>query len=211
MALVVGGSSPHAERSTRGSRRRRQWRSMVAPHCTHGLLSWVSHANAKLRMDRGSVLLPARGTLVCLLRGALAPGVAPRTLAITMKYKLIPAALHNFAHSFVSLMNYVDEEYLIDLVPRLLAESPDGKIRIAFPSGHIAPPASYPETLVKSVGYRAASLAAHLESHQTSLAAVGGGLWVVLQAREGSPEGWACSVEATDERGRLHSISVAHA
>jgi len=31
-----------------------------------------------------------------------------------MKYKNIYSAIHNFGHSFTSLMNYVDGDYVID-------------------------------------------------------------------------------------------------
>ena len=41
-----------------------------------------------------------------------------------MKYKHIDAVLHNFGHSFVSLMNYVDDEYILDVLPELARHSP---------------------------------------------------------------------------------------
>ncbi len=129
----------------------------------------------------------------------------------TVKYKLIPAAIHDFAHSFFSLMNYVDDEYLIDLMPGLLAQVPGGHVTIAFPSGRIEPAWAYPSVLVKSIGDWADALRDHLKSHRVSLDAIRGELRVAAIRDLRAPRGWRCSVEATDDRGRNYSIPVEHA
>jgi hypothetical protein len=46
------------------------------------------------------------------------------TVGGAMGYKRIDSAIRNIAHSFVSLMNYVDDAYIIDLLPKLLRETP---------------------------------------------------------------------------------------
>lgn len=60
-----------------------------------------------------------------------------------MKYKNIKSMLHNFGHSFVSLMNYVDGEYAIDLLHAALKALPQSRIEIHFPSQRIEPAADY--------------------------------------------------------------------
>lgn len=42
-----------------------------------------------------------------------------------MKYKHIYSAIHNFGHSFTSLMNYVDDDYVIDELDKIHAEGHD--------------------------------------------------------------------------------------
>lgn len=124
-----------------------------------------------------------------------------------MKYKAIPAALHNFAHSFVSLSNYVDGQYLIDVVPGVLADAPSGRITIVFPGRRIEPSGSYPVSLVKSVEYWADALPKHLESHGISATTLGD-IRVIMERWAGT---WRCLVEATDDRGRSYSVPVVHA
>ena len=45
-----------------------------------------------------------------------------------MKYKRIYSAIHNFGHSFTSLMNYVDGDYVIDELVKIHSQGYDIKI-----------------------------------------------------------------------------------
>ncbi|AWY00274.1 hypothetical protein A8139_09885 [Marinomonas primoryensis] len=47
---------------------------------------------------------------------------------LAMKYKNIKSAIHNFGHSFVSLMNYVDEDYVIDEIGKIHKQGYDIEI-----------------------------------------------------------------------------------
>ena len=54
-----------------------------------------------------------------------------------MKYKHIAGAIHNFGHSFTSLMNYVDGDYVIDELAKIHAEGKD--IEVDWLSGRFKP------------------------------------------------------------------------
>ncbi|MBK6387119.1 MAG: hypothetical protein IPF71_10110 [Rhodoferax sp.] len=50
-----------------------------------------------------------------------------------MKYKHVASALHNFGHSFVSLMNYVEGEYIDDILAKFAREAPRKKYELTSP------------------------------------------------------------------------------
>jgi hypothetical protein len=71
-----------------------------------------------------------------------------------MKYKHLPSALHNFGHSFVSLMNYVDDEYIVDVLERIAREEPSHEVAINFATGLTEPKRAAESTAVaKSIRY----------------------------------------------------------
>jgi hypothetical protein len=47
-----------------------------------------------------------------------------------MKYKILKSVAHNFSHSFVSYMNYVDHAYVIDDLLKLARNANGERIRI---------------------------------------------------------------------------------
>ena len=134
---------------------------------------------------------------------AIVAGGGPVNLVLLdrlVKYKLIPAALHNFGHSFHSLTNYVDDVYIVDLI-RELVSNPDRKIAIAFPSGQITPPGHYPAPLIQSIGYWSTSLPKHLASHKVEGAVKN----VRLEFQRALPK---CTVYAEDDRGKTYEVPV---
>ena len=82
-----------------------------------------------------------------------------------MKYKHIDAMLHNFGHSFVSLMNYVDDQYVLDVLPELARNAPGYEIDINFSNGQVSPPGEYPALFHKSISYWKDWLPGHIANH----------------------------------------------
>ena len=121
-----------------------------------------------------------------------------------MKYKNIDSMLHNFGHSFVSLMNYVDGEYIIDELDKLARSVPGNEIRIDFSSGSISPEATYPERLHKSVQYWMDWLPKHMRSHNIEPSAIGPVSFRFRLVKLGHE----VIVEATDDRGTSHKKFV---
>jgi hypothetical protein len=119
-------------------------------------------------------------------------------------YKRINSAIHNFAHSFVSLMNYVDGEYIIDLLPKLLRETPGHEIRFSLIDGTISPKRDFNPTFLKSVGYYRNRVASHLESEDVNPETIRS-LDFILFADMNGP---ICRAEAVDDRGVAHAASV---
>lgn len=124
-----------------------------------------------------------------------------------MKYKHVPSMLHDFGHSFMSLMNYVDGEHAVDLLQYALKRVPEKRLEIHFPSRRIDPPSEYSAKLCKSVGYWADSLPGRMASHGVSGDAVLDiTLVVFMDAR-----GMHCKVQAADDRGKAYDVLVSEA
>jgi len=122
-----------------------------------------------------------------------------------MKYKRINSALRNFAHSFVSFNNYVDGAFVVDVLGDVLAKAPGARLEIHFPEGRVSPAGSYPEMLLKSVGYYAAGFTKQLAAEGVEANALRDTRIVVF----GDRLGMHVDVIATDDRGRNHEIHVA--
>ncbi|MFN9366936.1 MAG: hypothetical protein ACK6CE_19330, partial [Planctomycetota bacterium] len=119
-------------------------------------------------------------------------------------HKRINSAIHNFAHSFVSLMNYVDGEYIIDLLPKLLRETPGHEIRFSLLDGTISPQRGFHPAFMKSIGYYRNRVASHLESENVALDIVRSFEFILFADINGP----ICRAEAIDDRGVVHTESV---
>jgi len=56
-----------------------------------------------------------------------------------MKYKVIKSTAHNFGHSFVSLMNYRGDDYVMSHLARLVVETGESTLSVDLLSGQAAP------------------------------------------------------------------------
>jgi hypothetical protein len=123
-----------------------------------------------------------------------------------MKYKHIDSALHNFGHSFVSLMNYVDEKYICDLLDAAARDSVGSEVRINF-SGEVAdlPECSEPQ-LAKSFEYWKTWLPELLERQNVTPSSLSS---IVLRYRL-TRMGREILMEAVDDRGKHHKVLVQH-
>jgi hypothetical protein len=123
-----------------------------------------------------------------------------------MKYKHIDSALHNFGHSFVSLMNYVDNTYICDLLDEMARTSTGSEVRINF-SGEVSdlPPCSAPQ-LSKSFEHWKAWLPKLLEQQNVNPAKLNA---IVLRYKL-TRMGREILIEALDDRGKKHNVLVQH-
>ena len=121
-----------------------------------------------------------------------------------MKYKHVASALHNFGHSFVSLMNYVEGEYIDDILAKFAREAPRNEIRINFADGSVEPAMPVTLKLSKSIEYWREWLPKLLESQGVSAAAMGPVLIRYRLTRVGKE----VIVEAADDRGVSHKVFV---
>ena len=88
-----------------------------------------------------------------------------------MKYKRIDSAIHNLGHSFMSGMNYVDDDHVMYDVAAAVRRAPH-ELWINFSTGEIRPEANYPQRLLKSVALYQHGLAEHLRKHDVDPAVV---------------------------------------
>ena len=116
-----------------------------------------------------------------------------------MKYKHIHSAIHNFGHSFTSLMNYVDGGYVIDELADMHAQGLD--IEVDWLSGSFKPAAFVSGRIRSSIGYWKDRLPNHLRRHEIEPAALTQ-LLFVWPAREGK------QMLAVDDRGKSYRVYV---
>lgn len=116
-----------------------------------------------------------------------------------MKYKHIHSAIHNFGHSFTSLMNFVDGDYVIDELARIHAKGHD--IEVDWLTGQFRPANFASPRIQKSIGYWRDSLEKHMVSQNVDLKALSElkFRWPVRQRKH---------MVATDNRGKEYKIYV---
>ncbi|MEW9900967.1 hypothetical protein ABWL39_20295 [Chitinivorax sp. PXF-14] len=121
-----------------------------------------------------------------------------------MKYKHIDAMLHNFGHSFVSLMNYVDDQYILDVLPELALHFPSYEIDINFANGQVSPAGEYPEVLLKSIAYWKDWLPKHITNQRLEAERLSD---IRVRYRL-TKMGHEIIVSTTDDRGKEHKVFV---
>ena len=120
-----------------------------------------------------------------------------------MKYKRIPSMAHNFGHSFVSLMNYVGKDHIVDEIHRVLACIPE-PLRVNFLDGTITPQSAQSDLLAASVQMYQSSFSRHalspdvdptcIQQLELSIAPTGAGIQV--------------TIEVQDDRGKHYHVPI---
>ena len=120
-----------------------------------------------------------------------------------MKYKHIPSMAHNFGHSFVSLMNYVGKDHIVDEIHSILPHLQE-PLRINFLDGTITPQNARSDRFAASVQMYQSSFARHALSHgvdpnsirqlELSIAKTNTGILV--------------TIEVQDEQGKYYRIPI---
>jgi len=121
-----------------------------------------------------------------------------------MKYKNIKSVLHNFGYSFFSLMNYVDDEYIVDIVAKLIRDIDCHELKIHFPDGGLVPQIDCPEKLKKSIGYWSDGLPGHAQSQNVDIGKISDITLVVRLTHSGIQY----FAEAKDDRGTEYNIPI---
>ena len=116
-----------------------------------------------------------------------------------VKYKHIAGAIHNFGHSFTSLMNYVDGDYVIDELAKIHAEGKD--IEVDWLSGRFKPADRATPRIAKSIEYWRDTLAKHLRSHNVDPKAI-------VELKFQWPARHRKRMLAIDDRGKEHKMYV---
>ena len=116
-----------------------------------------------------------------------------------MKYKNINAAIHNFGHSFTSLVNYVDDDYVMDELSHIHAKG--HSIEVNWATGEFQPSSFASVRITKSIACWRDSLAEHLLRHNVDLAALTA-LRFVWPARDRK------YMAAIDDRSRSYKMYV---
>jgi len=121
-----------------------------------------------------------------------------------MKYRILKSVAHNFSHSFVSYMNYFDDDYVIEDLLRIVRNAESGRVSICWlPDSQ--PPAGLTPRILKSIAHYKAWLPSHIANAGADLAAI----------REFKPEIFlkpnkqiAVEAHLIDDRGKEHVANV---
>jgi hypothetical protein len=135
-----------------------------------------------------------------------------------MKYKRIGSAAHNYAHSFVSLLNYGPDNYVMSYLAHAAFTSGEPELRVDLLSGEAGPEALLVEPVRQSVGWYVQRFPEYLESMSVSVDAVRRATLRVrfdLARRSESvrhPRSirypFEAVVEVEDDRGKVHVGTV---
>ena len=119
-----------------------------------------------------------------------------------MKYKNIYSAIHNFGHSFLSLMNYVEGGYVIDDLMDIVSKGCD--IEIDWLARTFTPQEEVTPRIKKSMDYYVADLKRHMQSQDVDVDRI---LALKLHwPAQGRKYMWA-----RDDRGKTYKIYVSEA
>lgn len=128
-------------------------------------------------------------------------GVIPLSL---MKYSVLKSIAHNFSHSFVSYMNYVDDGYVIDDLRQLARQANGERVSIHWiPDSRCQAP--LPQRVLKSIANHKAWLPSHVHNSGANMEAIREFRTdIFLQANK------QIAVEAhlLDDRGKEHVCRV---
>lgn len=120
-----------------------------------------------------------------------------------MKYKNIDSAIHNLGHSFMSGMNYFDDDHVMYDVQALVRREPH-EVWINFSTGEITPKGAHSKRLLKSVTHYRQWLGDHLLRHNVDPLALKD---VTLHHRL-TKLGGETTMLAVDDRGVEHRVPV---
>lgn len=122
-----------------------------------------------------------------------------------MKYKTIPAMAHNFAHSFLSLMNYdIEHGYLIDMLPPVVRDAPERTLSIDWLPDPPVISSAVTSPVEKSIRNHRSWLPKHLDHHRIPITTLRSFKTVFSIGRLGL----VARVEVVDDRGKIHTKPV---
>ena len=124
-----------------------------------------------------------------------------------MSYKRTGTLIHNWSHSFISLMNYVDDDYIFHEIARLLSRGDIEEIILDALNGTIAPERARTPRLVKSLRHSSNWLlrdmrSVNVQPHELAL------FKLVVSRPHGSQGPLKFTAVAKDDRGKDYRVNV---
>jgi len=124
-----------------------------------------------------------------------------------MKYKNIYSAIHNFSQSFMSGMNYFEDDHVMYDVYQMANKSEERAVSLNFSNGTCSHPKLATLRVYKSLTHYSLRLSKHLKSHDVEPSSVHE---VKLTINCVNP-GHQLVAEAIDNRGKSYKINVSPA
>ncbi|MEY8849845.1 hypothetical protein AB9K26_13585 [Psychroserpens sp. XS_ASV72] len=116
-----------------------------------------------------------------------------------MKYKNIPSAIHNFGHSFLSYENYVDSDFVIYELNKILRKN--YVIRIDWKTKEFQPETMISERITKSIEFWSNNINNHFKSHNVDYELLNS--FELIWSNNTKPK-----VVATDHRGKSYQKDI---
>ena len=134
------------------------------------------------------------------------------------RYKVLKSIAHNLGHSYLSLMNYVDGDYIVEHLFRRAKETGESRVRIDVLRGTIQPEAFQTPVLAASAARERAAFGRLVQSGGAALDMVAAARMEIVFDLAGTRARWTvpglelaayrCRVEIVDDRGRHHTADV---
>ena len=126
------------------------------------------------------------------------------------RYKTLRSAIHNFAHSVLSLMNYTAGDYFIEHVTRSARAAGALEIQIDWLTGQVTPEDIVTEPIRLSISQHRSWLPSHFKSMDTSLDLLNSLVMrLSFNFRAVPPmRVMECVMEVEDDRGQEYEVSV---
>ena len=118
---------------------------------------------------------------------------------LSVKYKHIDAAIHNFGHSFASASNFVDGGLVVDDLRAIHAQGAD--IEINLLTGEFRPPEKLTPRIAHSLQLFRDRLTDHLGRHGINAASIRSLLFQW-------PNGGRKRMISIDDRGKEHNVTI---
>ncbi len=112
---------------------------------------------------------------------------------------------HNFVHSFLSDMNYVDGNFIVNDLDQIAKKSPEVVHSITWIPMDELEFKNYTERVKKSIGFYADSLPSHLKSHKIEVQHISKFSINFFMQKNGEV---AFIAEIEDDRGKLYQSDV---
>ena len=133
-------------------------------------------------------------------------------------HKVLRSVAHNLGHSYLSLMNWRGENYVVEHLYQRAKSTGESEVRIDALAGTIEPPAFQIPVLLESVAGLRGAVARMVQTGGAALDLVSSVRMVIrfdLHARKYSDRVpdvelavYDCTVEILDERGKQHVATV---
>ena len=133
-------------------------------------------------------------------------------------YKVLKSVAHNLGHSYLSLMNWQHENYVVEHLFQRAKSTGEREVRIDALAGTIEPPAFQTPVLLESVAGLRGAVARMAQTGGAALDMVNAVRMVIcfdLHARRYSDSVpdlelavYDCTVEILDDRGTRHTAKV---
>src|SRR4029434_9190742 len=136
----------------------------------------------------------------------------------SMKYKAIRSAAHNFGASFVSTLNYVDDDHTMSRLARLAASTGDAEFSVDLLTGGAGPPSLATSAAQKAGRAHVADFPRMLAAQRVEITRLVEAKMVIRFPLKGTVAGqggkppWTvpfeCVVTVLDDRGMRHEGRV---